>query len=116
MTNQLAGSGSHADCVQHNTPDQASAPPNRRLGNASAPIKTTKLFAPPKRKLKLVRGSDTVAQKVDWLWTENGQGRLPLGTLSVVAGDGNLGKSPFTLWLAAQITRGKLEGDLKGQP
>lgn len=43
-------------------------------------------------------------------------GRFPLGALTLVSGRGASGKSLFTVWLAAQATRGALDGDVKGEP
>ena len=48
-----------------------------------------------------------------WLW----DGRSPLRSLSVVAGEKGLGKSILTnARLVAEATRGQLDGELKGQP
>lgn len=70
-----------------------------------------------RRRLRVIRGDQVVAQKVTWVWKdENGMGRLPAGELSIVSGKGNVGKSPFTLWLAAQISVGKMPGDWEGEP
>lgn len=46
--------------------------------------------------------SDIQAQKVSWLWP----GRIPLGKLSLFAGDPGLGKSLVTNDIAARTTRG----------
>lgn len=43
-------------------------------------------------------------------------GVIPLGTPTTFAGQGGEGKTTFALHLAAQITTGKLDGDLYGQP
>jgi hypothetical protein len=41
-------------------------------------------------------------REVDWLWS----GRVPLGMLTLFAGDPNLGKSYVTLAMAAAVSRG----------
>jgi hypothetical protein len=41
---------------------------------------------------------------------------IPLGTLTLLAGEPGLGKSQLQAWIAAQVTRGQLEGDLYGKP
>lgn len=46
------------------------------------------------------------ATATDWLW----KGRIPAGELTVLAGDGGLGKSTFAAWLAAQVTTGEITG------
>jgi len=42
------------------------------------------------------------SKSVKWLWT----GRIPLGMLTLVAGHPGTGKSFFTAWLAAKISKG----------
>jgi len=41
---------------------------------------------------------------------------IPLGTISLLAGEPGLGKSQLQAWIAAQVTQGTLEGDLYGKP
>lgn len=48
-----------------------------------------------------VRMDEVVPRPVSWLWP----GRLPLGKLTLLAGDPGLGKSFFTTWLAARVSR-----------
>jgi hypothetical protein len=50
----------------------------------------------------LVRVDTVERQEVRWIWP----GRVPLGKLSVVAGDPGLGKSFLTLAMIATVTRG----------
>jgi AAA domain len=47
-----------------------------------------------------------------WLW----RGKVPEGAVSLLAGRPKLGKSLLTVWLAAQLSRGLLEGDYREQP
>jgi putative DNA primase/helicase len=51
----------------------------------------------------LSRVSDISPTKISWLWP----GRIPLGKLTLFAGDPGLGKSFVTLDIAARITRGE---------
>jgi putative DNA primase/helicase len=46
--------------------------------------------------------ADVQSKSVDWLW----QGRFPLGKVSLIYGDGGLGKSFLTLSMAATVTTG----------
>lgn len=62
----------------------------------------------------LRRVSEIPAQKVSWLWP----GRIPLGKLTLFAGDPGLGKSLVTLDIAARVTRGREwpDGTANSQP
>jgi len=51
------------------------------------------------------------ARRLDWLWTD----RIPLGAVTILAGDGGLGKSLLTCELAARLSRGELAGALGGE-
>lgn len=66
----------------------------------------------PKRKLKLTAASSITPKPVHWLW----QGRIAEGTLALLAGREGIGKSTLAYRLAADITRGKLDGAHKGDP
>lgn len=64
-----------------------------------------------------VTWADTITMRpVVWAWTDDGEGRIPTGSLSIAAGREGTGKSTFGIWLAAQITRGTLHGNLHGKP
>lgn len=60
----------------------------------------------------LTAASAYSSRRQRFLW----DGRVPLGTLSLFAGVGGVGKSTFALWLAAQAQAGNLAGDLLGEP
>jgi AAA domain len=62
--------------------------------------------------MKSVKASSVMMKRVQWLWQE----KIPLGELTIAAGREGAAKSQFTIWLAAQITRGTLPGDLHGCP
>jgi hypothetical protein len=55
---------------------------------------------------------DVRVKPSEWLWKD----RLPLGAAAILAGQEGLGKSAMALDLAAQLTRGTLEGHLYGRP
>jgi AAA domain/Bifunctional DNA primase/polymerase, N-terminal len=42
--------------------------------------------------------------------------QVPMGEVTIVAGKGGCGKSTFTLWMAAELSRGTLPGEYFGQP
>ena len=60
--------------------------------------------------LNLTWASDIVPTETDWLWWPY----LPLGHLSLLVGDGGVGKSLFTLMLASVISRGWTLPDQQG--
>lgn len=62
----------------------------------------------PHRRIVSTRFSDVKPLPVRWLWDR----RIPLGMVTVMAGREGLGKSTFSAWIAAQVTRGTLEGDV----
>jgi AAA domain len=66
----------------------------------------------PRGDVRLTRLSDVVMQRPRFAW----DGRIPLGALSLIAGVPGQGKSTFVVYLGARITRGQLEGDLRGEP
>lgn len=58
------------------------------------------------------KASTITPERQRWLW----DGRMPMDTPSIFAGRGGEGKTTFALDLAAQLTRGKLPGELYGKP
>lgn len=54
-------------------------------------------------------------KKQKWLWAPGGEGVIPLNTGTICAGQGGEGKSTFLMYLAAMLTRGKLEGEFMGR-
>ena len=56
--------------------------------------------------------ADVKIRRQLWLWAD----RIPMDTLTVLAGRGGEGKSTFALHLAARLTRGELEGEHYGTP
>lgn len=62
---------------------------------------------------RVVAASEVAPEKVNWLW----RGRLALGHLALLAGDGGQGKSIVSLDLAARLSRGaRLPGEAVARP
>jgi putative DNA primase/helicase len=59
-------------------------------------------LAEPRRRVRLTCAVDVSSREVDWLWA----GRVPLGMITMFAGDPKLGKSYVTLAVAAAVSRG----------
>lgn len=72
----------------------------RRLAQSIAP----KLTGP---RAVLINLGDVTPRPIEWLWP----GRIPLGKLTIIAGDPGLGKSFVTLDIAARVTRGHVFPD-----
>ena len=65
------------------------------------------------RHVELTSARSIRSERVRWLWRD----RLPLRSLSVIAGEKGLGKSILTnARIPAEATRGRLAGELEGQP
>ncbi|MFI6496661.1 AAA family ATPase [Nonomuraea typhae] len=69
----------------------------------------------PARRAQVTWACDIKPEPVVWAW-QDGNGRIPAGSLSVAGGREGTGKSSFGIWLAAQITRGTLPGSFYGTP
>ena len=67
----------------------------------------------PDRKLVQTYGDQVETRRQTFL---DNRGILPVGTLTIFAGRGGEGKTTLALDYAARVTRGDLEGDLKGKP
>lgn len=65
----------------------------------------------PLRRVHLTPASSIKVRPVRWLW----KGRVPLGSLALIAGREGIGKSTVAYSLAADITRGRLAGQYLGQ-
>ena len=55
----------------------------------------------PSSKCKTISALDVQVERAKWLWS----GRIPLGTVTLLAGDGGVGKSTFTCALAAALSK-----------
>ncbi len=75
-------------------------------------------MAPPRLTNNIVRLSRIQRKQVNWLWPEH----IPLGKLTMIAGDPGLGKSTLTMDFAARVTggytwpnRGPSSADIPGE-
>ena len=68
----------------------------------------SKALEPPRKKqlraAEPIRASQLEVRPVEWLWP----GRVPLGGVTVLAGEPGLGKSLLSVWLTARLSRGDL--------
>jgi hypothetical protein len=64
------------------------------------------------RRVDLTPASAIPPKRVRWIWKD----RLAMGTLGLLAGREGLGKSTLAYALAADVTRGTLEGEYHGTP
>ena len=98
-------------------------PPNRpakgtgtgsSAGSSPASSRTTGQQSDITTEAIVVRLSDVQEQQVEWLWPN----RIPLGKLTLLAGDPGLGKSFVTVDMAARVSTGKGWPDCydQGQP
>lgn len=85
----------------------------RELATAAAAVPDV---AGRARRLVLTRASEIEIEPVVWAWEDDGQGRIPSGSVGLFAGREGTGKSSFLIWLTARITRGELPGMLSGIP
>lgn len=64
------------------------------------------------RRVVLTPASAITPERTRWAWA----GRIPLGAVTLVAGRQGLGKSTLIASLAADLSRGQLDGELAGEP
>jgi hypothetical protein len=64
------------------------------------------------RQLQRTRASEVLMRRLRFLWED----RIVLGALTLLAGREGIGKSTVAVDIAAQVTRGRLAGELHGQP
>lgn len=70
---------------------------------------------PSQTQLRITYADQIKPKRQAWLYRLAEVGVMPLGTGTICAGSGGEGKSTFTLYVAALLTRGELPGDLHGQ-
>lgn len=67
---------------------------------------------PNERVLKVITADTVQPRRLRWLWSR----RIPIGGMTLLAGREGLGKSTLAVELAAQLTRGELDGEHSGHP
>ncbi len=77
-------------------------PPPAHGPASPAPATQHRTPAGPERGVRLTRALELEPRPIDWLW----DGRVPLGKITMFAGDPKLGKSYVTLATAAALSRG----------
>ena len=87
-----------------NDPSSGKTRSNLRMVGAGA--------APPKREVILKSLSQIESRSIEWLW----EGRIPLGTVSLIAGDPGDGKSTLIGALAATVSVGGFCPDNPSRP
>jgi len=66
-------------------------------------MNTTSVEAVPETtELKIIRMSDVSSEPVDWLW----EPYIPYGAITLIQGDGEMGKTTLSLAIAAAVTQG----------
>jgi len=86
-------------------PEELLTDKQNRMCKAIPPWKQTESVGPHSLTRRLI---EVEREQLDWLWP----GRIPLGKLTLLAGDPGLGKSFVTLDLAARVSRGAPWPDL----
>lgn len=106
----LPPKGDVSDWLQtHSKDDLLKATQEAELSTSADPLRAG-------RRVKLTSASQVKIAPVKWLWSTEGQGRIPAGCLSLIAGREGIGKSLFAIQTLADLTRGELEGAFYGTP
>jgi hypothetical protein len=106
---ELPKGGDMADLVEHRSGDVETIRAQVEvLSDNTATITPT--YSPIDGAPVIVRLSDVKSEPVAWLWP----GRIPLGKLTLIAGDPGLGKSFLTLDMAARVSSGSALPDAPG--
>jgi hypothetical protein len=63
-------------------------------------------------RLTIITASDVTIRRVRYLW----EGRMPLGSMTLMPGEEGIGKTTIGVWVIAQTTLGTLDGELRGHP
>jgi putative DNA primase/helicase len=108
--------------LEHRGDDSAAATALRRQGYGASPpspgaeetsdsqsASSTEQALP---RLSLTPASAVVIKRVCWGWRD----RMPVGELTLVPGREGVGKSLLLAWLAAELTKGTLDGEFLGTP
>jgi hypothetical protein len=76
-----------------------------------APIPTPPLIEPGLPPGVVLRSSREAMKPMRWAW----RGVVPMGAVTICVGRGDVGKSTFVLWMAAQFQKGAFPGRLQGK-
>lgn len=102
--------------VEEFTPVDGSAhrhlPPLPAWRSSLTPEREPTKPAPARRMIRLRAASTFRMQRTEWLWAD----RMPVGALALLAGREGLGKSLLWVWMAAELTQGRLPGAQFGNP
>jgi hypothetical protein len=88
--------------AQSSVPLAAAEPASAQHSSHAASAASDGRAIEPDRKARLMCAADLEPRAVEWLW----HGRVPIGMLTMFAGDPKLGKSYVTLAMAAALSRG----------
>jgi hypothetical protein len=99
--------------VEHPTETERARGEARRILDDRRTSKPRRDQKPPQRPEIFLPFADVqLTGPPRWLW----RGKIPEGAVSLLAGRPKLGKSLFAVWLAAQLSRGLLEGNYRDAP
>jgi hypothetical protein len=112
LTDGAHGAASHMAFAEFLTCQRRECVRARSEATGEPPERVVKLATKGKRELFLTAAADIVARRVKWLW----DGRLAMGSLSLIGGREGQGKTLLSVQTAADITRGRLDGEFKGEP
>jgi hypothetical protein len=112
VQDELSGANPERDPTPTRAPgtrNSASAPPSGMVDVEPRQERATR-----ERSVKMTCAVDVEQREIEWLWA----GRVPLGMITMFAGDPKLGKSFVTLAMAAALSRGLTlpGGDVPAQP
>lgn len=86
--------------------------PAPRLRAVERELETPTGTPEARRRVRLTTASQVEPERVRWALRD----RVPLGHLTLLAGQPKLGKSTWALDLAARLSQGEADGDLHGEP
>jgi len=110
---RLSNLPTHGDAVEHIAARRADGLDNDAIrAEIEKLADSAEVVQGPGPRARIVRLADVAPTKLEFLWP----GRLPLGKLTLLAGDPNLGKSLVTLDLAARVSTGTPWPDRRDQP
>lgn len=100
-----------ASAVQTGAAERKGGRPPKKTDAESAPVSPGTSDG-PERRVTTTAASELEPERVRWL----ARHRVPLATQAILAGPPKLGKSTWARGLAADVSRGRAEGDLRGEP